>query len=284
MWPLLGDIRCPGRRRRGKARVLLGRSRRLAPEVHIRRANRVFVVHVELTRAASLPIGRSLRRAGGCHPGACRSISQPDVADLWTLGGQGQPAAHGRIRRHVNAPARRDARADADTPLGKALLVHLVENGKLLSTVLHGARETRHILGILPQRVDEVVEKALLSLDETPIDAPRVNETIEVVLGEIRPLRAHLLEGRLSRHAKVERRTQHAGTLGAQAGRELGARSRTQLALDEADGTLELSRVLEPLDLRRKAVIQVAEIVVRSLELVHSERPPCAVNPRVSQA
>ncbi len=148
-------------------------------------------------------------------------------------------------------------------------LAHLVNRGELLRAVGRRAREPRHLLGILAQRVEKAREETLLALDETPVDAPAVNEGVEVPLAKVGPLGTNLGQGLLARHAEVARRPQHAGALGTQAGGELGARSGGEFVLDEANGVRELARVLEARDLCGKPVVKVSDVLVRRVEFAH---------------
>ena len=157
-----------------------------------------------------------------------------------------------------------------DVALGRARLAHLGDGRELGRAVGPGAVHARHLLGILAQRVEEARQESLLALDEAPVHAPVVDEPIEVRLAKLRPLLANLGDGPLTRHAKVERRPQQAGTLGTQARGELGAGSGVKLGLDEAHGTAKLAGVLEPRDVGRQPVVEMEEVIVRCLIARHA--------------
>ena len=104
--------------------------------------------------------------------------------------------------------------------------------------------KAEHLLRVHAKRVKEVVEEALLAVDEAPIDALARHEVIKLLLGELRPLGADGSKGGFARHAELLRQPAHTMALHAQARRQLRRNALGQQLIARLHGRIQIPGLL----------------------------------------
>ena len=137
----------------------------------------------------------------------------------------------------------------------RAALVHLLQHCVARRGVVGRiGQQARHLVGVLTQRVEEVVQEALLAFHIPPIDAIARYQLIEHILGKVWPFGPDERKCLGTAYAKLPREAPHAVPLSTQTGSKRRLRVACERMVTGSARLLKPARRFKARNLGRKSL------------------------------